>query len=392
MTEKTLPQWRDYADIIAGAERLIEQAPQALNEQQRQELYRLMFAAVSTGYLSAFADARYPSFVPTVSNVLNTIGVNPDFIYGYTPLDGSGTYRLSGQRGDEIFVVIDFSAGGFGVVDELGPSVGVLDIDQLQLTASGEFEVILSAQRPQGYEGDWFELAATTKTAAFRKAAYHWGKGADTRLAIERLDDVGSAQRLCAEETARRLGLLAAYIERYVGFILGYGQRQRAQGLINKLEHDDWAGKGGIAGQHYYQGLFELQADEAIIIETDMPSQVRYWNIQVNDSLWNTIDWLQHQSSINGGQAKLDDDGKFRAVICPTDPAVPNWLDTGGHLSGSLMLRWMQASSGPEPRLSVVPLAQVRDYLPPTTPVISAEQRRQQLQARRRGAQLRSRW
>jgi hypothetical protein len=38
---------------------------------------------------------------------LNSVGVNPDFIYAYSHIDGTGTYRLSGERGDGIFLLFD---------------------------------------------------------------------------------------------------------------------------------------------------------------------------------------------------------------------------------------------------------------------------------------------
>lgn len=276
-----LPQWSDYTAILSQAEKVLESAPGMEDPLKRQELYRLLFSALASGYHSAFADPSKPDFVPVVTNVLNTIGVNPDFIYGYTQLDGQGSYRLSGKRGDEVFILIDFTAGGLGVLDQLGPSVGFIDIDTLTLDSEGNFEVLLSSERPEGYQGDWYPLDPNTKTAGIRKAYYDWGQGQEARIAIERLDQVATCGRLDAAEVARRLQLLSEYIARYAQFILGYGNRQREQGFINRLEHDDWAGKGGVEGQHYYQGIFDLQDGQAMIIETELPEQVRYWNIQV---------------------------------------------------------------------------------------------------------------
>jgi hypothetical protein len=71
---------------------------------------------------------------------------------------------------------------------------------------------------------------------------------------------------------------------------------------------------------------------------------------------------------------------------------VPNWLDTGGYDTGSLMLRWTEASSGPEPTLTLIRLAEVRDYLPQTTPTVTKKIRLENLRQRRRAAQLRRRW
>ena len=127
--------------------------------------------------------------------------------------------------------------------------------------------------------------------------------------------------------------------------------------------------------QVYWQGIYQFAPDEALILETELPKQQRYWNVQLNDVLWNAIEFIYRQSSLNGHQARLDSDGKFRAVISLTDPGVPNWLDPAGYTQGMLMGRWYAADSHPMPTLKRVPLAKVRDYLPAETPTMTAEQR-----------------
>jgi hypothetical protein len=108
--------------------------------------------------------------------------------------------------------------------------------------------------------------------------------------------------------------------------------------------------------------------------------------------MWNSIDWMNRQSSLNGGQARIDEDGKFRAVIAVDDPGVPNWLDTGGNLEGAIMLRWTGASSGPTPSLTVVDAADLTGRLPVGTPSVSEAEREEVLRARRRSVQWRRRW
>ena len=377
---------------MASADSVLDRLTDPADPQARAEAHRLLFAALATGYQTAFADADQPDFVPSVSNVLNTVGVNPDFIYGAARIDGSGIYRLSGQRGDGVFIFIDLVAGGLGPMEQLGPSVGMIDLDACTLGPGGAFDILVSGERPDGHTGDWFPLDPRAVTIGLRHAYYNWGVGRELRIAIERVDRPVGGAPMPAAEIVHRLDRLSAFVERYAGFALGYGQRQRAQGFINSLEYDDWAGRGGVAGQHYYQGIFRLEAGQAMIIDTAMPDQVRYWNVQLNDPLWNTIDWINHQSSLNGGQAVLDSDGRFRAVIAIDDPVVPNWLDPAGWLEGSLMLRWTGASSGPEPVLKIVPAAGIRAHLPSDTPVVTPEQRDEALRRRRRGAQWRRRW
>jgi hypothetical protein len=89
---------------MAKADSVLDSLADPADPQARGEAHRLLFAALATGYQTAFADADRPDFVPSVSSVLNTVGVNPDFIYGAARIDGGGVYRLSGQRGDGVFV------------------------------------------------------------------------------------------------------------------------------------------------------------------------------------------------------------------------------------------------------------------------------------------------
>lgn len=392
MSGETLPTWRDYLGRAAEAETLLALLEDAGDPALAQEAQRLFFLSLAAGYFSAFADPDLPDFTPTVNTILNASSTNPDFIYGAAAIDGAGAYRISGQRGDALFVLMDIVAGGLGVMEQLGPSLGSVDFDTLTLDAEGRFDLLLSAERPAQWRGDWRPLDPKARSLVLRQAAYDWGTGRDGRFAIERIDTPHRPRRSAPAEIAERLMALAAYPRRYAGLWLGHMQRQREMGLWNQFEHDDWAGRGGVAGQHYYQGLFRLPAGSVLVLETQVPERVRYWNVQLSDPMWNTIDWMNRQSSLNGGQARIDSDGCFRAVIALEDPGIANWLDPGGWSEGAIMLRWTEASSGPAPRLTEVSLDGLDAYLPADTPRVDAARREQELRARRRGVQLRRRW
>ena len=138
--------------------------------------------------------------------------------------------------------------------------------------------------------------------------------------------------------------------------------------------------------------MFEIDADEALIVETDIPERCRYWNFQLADEFWRSIDWVHRQTSLNGHTARLDADGKFRFVVSARDPGVPNWLDTVDHRTGIVYGRWTGCSSTPTPTVQRVAFAEVRKHLPPDTPRIDATQREAAIRERRTGAQLRRRW
>jgi AcrR family transcriptional regulator len=84
--------------------------------------------------------------------------------------------------------------------------------------------------------------------------------------------------------------------------------------------------------------------------------------------------------------------GKFRAVISRLDPGVPNRLDKGDYPWGIIQMRWNQATDYPDPTITKVPFAEIRDHLPAGTPTLTPEERKAALRVRREGAQLRRIW
>jgi hypothetical protein len=138
--------------------------------------------------------------------------------------------------------------------------------------------------------------------------------------------------------------------------------------------------------------VFDLDDGEALILETDMPKVRHYWNIQLNDPLFNAVEYVYRLSSLNAATAQISSDGKLRAVIALEDPGVPNWLDPAGFKQGTIYGRWYDCDTNPMPIIKRVPLAQLRAHLPADTPVVTPAERAEQLRARVRAAQRRRRW
>ncbi|MDE0603620.1 MAG: hypothetical protein OXI18_04370, partial [bacterium] len=58
-----------------------------------------------------------------------------------------------------------------------------------------------------------------------------------------------------------------------------------------------------------------------------------------------SVDWRNRTAVINGDTAVRRDDGTVRLVVAHQDPDMPNWLDTSGHPSGSVSLRWFRSDA-----------------------------------------------
>jgi hypothetical protein len=101
-------------------------------------------------------------------------------------------------------------------------------------------------------------------------------------------------------------------------------------------------------------------------------------------NLWGeSLDYANHQSSLNGHQAALDADGVFRAVVSARDPGVANWLDTVGHREGSLIYRLNIADSAPYPETRVVPWSGLQRELPADTRRVAPLERAAAIDRRR---------
>ena len=139
---------------------------------------------------------------------------------------------------------------------------------------------------------------------------------------------------------------------------------------------------GAAAENRPVIGSWELGPDDALVIEVE-PPQGLYWSYSLGNPWWETIDYGSHQSSLNGHQAAVDDDGVLRAVIAHQDPGVANWLDTAGHSAGPIILRCVRTETAPVPTTRVISFSDVTRSVPATTLRVTPEERRAALSARR---------
>jgi hypothetical protein len=391
VTTPHLLPWADYVDLLKPAEDLVGLTFDPRSEQLRAELYRQLLMNLSQGYFLYFqADADHPDWAPFLNSVY-LLQPNPDDTYLLAPVRGDGVYRVTGNRGTVRVLTFSTGAHMMGMADAPGRNFGYFDADELTLGPGGELDVLFSTERPPGHDGDWLPLHPEAEFIMVRNRAYAWGEEREATLAIERVGAPALKPRLSAGQIDERIrALMAGFTQRLSRMWLKYQNAALQRGLINKIELADFG--GAVPAQAYWQGIFCFAADEALILETEIPARHRYWNVQLNDELWNAVEFIQRQSSLNGHQARIDADGRFRAVISVEDPGVPNWLDPAGTLQGMIIGRWYEADALPIPTLKAVPFKELRRHLPPDTPSVTASERAEQLRTRRIGGQLRRRW
>jgi hypothetical protein len=94
---------------------------------------------------------------------------------------------------------------------------------------------------------------------------------------------------------------------------------------------------------------------------------------------------MYRQTSVSMFHAAVDGDGGFRAVVAHKDPGVKNWLDTTGHVQGSIVFRNYNATREPVPKSTKVKFADIMKHLPRDTTMMSPEERAEALRQRHAG-------
>jgi hypothetical protein len=328
--------------------------------------------------------------------VLNVGQSNSDTIYRVARVAPDGIYRIRGRRGSMRIAMIGqmrpfpYEAGKPGLI--VGPAEGYQSINALPIDAEGRYDVLLSATRPEGYKGAWWPLLPTTNKLLLRFVSGDWDKDRDPTISIERVDKPMGRPRPTAADLRQRLERLpkaAGFIAR---LFVDHVAKLRAEGYVNKLKVMDIAQQGGLAGQFYYEGAYELKDDEALIVEAKVPAKCLYRSILLTNEIYETTDWTNNHSSLNDTQAMPDKDGVLRVVVSAKDPGVPNWLDTAGYPQGVIQGRWMNCDAKPIPSIRKLALADVRKSLPPETTQVTAAERDRIIRARRAAFQQRPLW
>lgn len=387
--EELIDQLRPLGEMMRN--RIPEQLrddPQVAQESVRLLLYGLARASSD----ALIGDRDHPIFVPELNIAQNIFQPNADTIYKTVMIAKGGSYRLRGDRGTVRLIVLAQLGPDTLRTGQHHPALYQYDFDDLTLDANGMFDVLISPEKPEGHQGDWWALHPDAEKFMVRIVSCDWGVEREPRLAIERLDAPASKGRVSLDDLAHRFSEIPAIARNCALAFPQKVQQLRNEGLVNKLKVVDFTQMSGLSRQAYYEGAYDLADDEALISEVKIPDQVSYWSLILTNELYETTDWYNNQSSLNDVQAVVDSDGVFRAVISARDPGVHNWLDTSGYPRGAIQGRWVDTDDKPTPTIRKVKVDEVLSQLPQDTRRVTPEQRDRMVRDRRAGALMRTIW
>ena len=377
--------WQLFLDALSRTSQVLlsDRAPVEATDRAAGYRHLLVLLALGIDEVLRSADPYRPRFVPAnVDNVLKWGMDCPDAAYTGARIRGDATYRVRARRNSVRYL-------GFQVMGGMETTANVV-ADDLALDPEGRFELMLSAQQ---HPGNWMPLTESSSSLVVRQFFYDWAGETAADLSIECLDDpppgsVTSGHALSPAGTASQIESLGAFVEASIEFWLDVEEGGRGQGVNCFRPPAALTAMGAAAENVSTWGSWTLEDHQVLIIEV-IPPTALYWSVSVGNYWWETVDYANRQSSLNGHQAVMDADGVFRAVLAHRDPGVANWLDTGGNHHGAMIFRWLRAAGAPVPSVRVVDFADLADHLPAGTARVDVKERLRIIDERRSAVERR---
>ena len=306
-----------------------------------------------------YLDFDFPQLWVMQHPTSKSFGDNPDCTYLVTRIEGTKTYRITGNRGTAPwvrFVLTPYEelVGGSVLT---APNLVVLAGEDLVTEPDGSFVVTIS---PDEHSGNWMMPPVGTSRLMIRQFFGEWDREQPMVAQIERVGQLGEhPQQLTAERMVKALRDTNNYIakdaDRWYRWSCFYKERPNSF----YAGRPPWAGGTDTAERAVGRWLnicfWEIEPDEALLVEFT-PPDVFMWLFELDNFWMNSVDYRYHFSSLNSRQAVTEEDGTVRIAISNVDPGIPNWLDPAGHLEGLVMGRWIQPAPGAE---NVSPTARV---------------------------------
>lgn len=351
--------WAEFCDTIRGASRVILSDTAELDALDRSEGYRYLSRLVRAGLEGCleYADPRAPELLRLCHETIKMGADNPDNVYLSAPVHPDYSYRIVGTRGSVHYLGAGTYEGGYGSGGSLPPA-GYLTLDR-NVDPEAPLEILLSREPARSGQLH-LPLSPRTRSVVVRQTFLDRQRETPALLRIERCDGPHVPLPLTAAKLTRGLRGAGRFVQGCAELFANWTRGlARNPNQLPLFEPSVAAAAGGAEDITYYHGYWQLDPDQALVIELQ-PPVCDYWNFQLNNHWMESLDYRYHNITLNKHSAAAAADGSVRLIIAARDPGLGNWIDTAGHQRGTMCLRWVRAQTHPLPATQVCQLAALR--------------------------------
>ncbi|MCV7379762.1 hypothetical protein BST11_16845 [Mycobacterium alsense] len=313
---------------IAEAEQLVAAAPFIETEADLLEGLQYLAGCIAACTHLAFDYERDHPFLQSGTGPFTKMGLdNPDTLYFGTRVQPGHEYVVAGRRGTTTDLSFQLLGGEY-TDDNVPASQAAFDDRELDIAPDGSFE--------------WRVTPTSPGQLVIREVYGDWSAQRGT-LTISRSDTAGTAPPPPTRQTIeKRYTTAGKQLVNRVKTWLQFPQWFYLDIPVNTMVAPRLT-PGGLATQYSSAGHFDLRPDQALVITIPV-SDAPYLGFQLGSLWYISLDYINHQTSLNNTQAQADPDGKVRIVVADQNPGVTNWVETLGHRRGFLQFRWQRVS------------------------------------------------
>lgn len=322
----------ELLDELRVIEQKFRTADPPLDEADVLDGYRLTFSLLRVAVDAyVWGDKDNPRFVDVIGPYQKWGGDNSDAFYQLAPVSPARSYRVSGNRGDSVYLSLTVYAGP----DDGHYSTRIertLNQRSMEFDEDGNFEFMLA-----GLDGD--AVVALTRD--------YLNDPATDRRATWMIEAIDPPVRRHDDraDLARRMRAAKTWIAEQVSFIPT--RINPPNEIAEPFPVPQHAYGWSAADAAYAMGAYDLQPDQALIIEGTSPECV-FWNLCLWNPFLHTFNYDYERVTINGAHIHYEADGSWRIVVSDRDPGHPNWVSTAGRQRGLIWLRWFLPDQTPK--------------------------------------------